>query len=385
MADQRTPRDERWPPDGDARRPQDGRRDDKLPYGRRRRTAASALVAMVIAMALGALFNAPAMKKTAQELPFGTARTVRLAAVDPLATVSHWFFLDRPAKVTAAVFGKPDPGPDGVPVVVVVTPPPKPPSGGKPGQNGKPGTSPADRPLPKPFKGHPMHLYIAGDSMMGLPGMALVNLSNKTKLIKPELDYHISTGLVRPDFFNWPAELQQKVKSFEPGAVALMFGANDNQAVQTDDGKIYQFGSDGWKAEYRKRVQDAIDLLFAEGVRRIYWVGQPIMPTTSFNSQIKLMNDIYSGVAAKNPGVEYIDAYKLFLNSGGQYSQYLPDASGEMQQVREQDGEHLTYAGGLRVAQAVIDAIKKEWFPKKGETGPAPSSPKPSTSASPQP
>ncbi len=43
-----------------------------------------------------------------------------------------------------------------------------------------------------------------------------------------------------------------------------------------------------------------------------------------------------------------------------------------MQQVREQDGEHLTYAGGLRVAQAVLDAIKKEWFPKKGEAGPPP-------------
>ena len=65
--------------------------------------------------------------------------------------------------------------------------------------------------------------------------------------------------------------------------------------------------------------------------------------------------------------MQYIDAYKLFTNGGGQYSQYLPDADGEMQQVREQDGEHLTYAGGLRVAQAVLDAIKKEWFPKKGE------------------
>ena len=42
-----------------------------------------------------------------------------------------------------------------------------------------------------------------------------------------------------------------------------------------------------------------------------------------------------------------------------------------MQQVREQDGEHLTYAGGLRVAQAVLDEIKKEWFPKKGD-GPPP-------------
>ena len=54
-----------------------------------------------------------------------------------------------------------------------------------------------------------MHLSIAGDSMAGIPGMALVNFSNDTHLIKPLLDYHISTGLVRPDFFNWQAQLQR--------------------------------------------------------------------------------------------------------------------------------------------------------------------------------
>ena len=125
--------------------------------------------------------------------------------------------------------------------------------------------------------------------------------------------------------------------------------------------------------------------MFQGGVRRIYWIGQPVMPSSSYNSQIKLMNDIYASVAEKTSGVEYIDAYQLLTNGSGQYSQYLPDASGDMQQVREQDGEHLTYAGGLRIAQAVVDAIKKEWFPKKGEGGSPPPSPKPGKSASPAP
>ena len=340
MANERTPGNGTRPPAGEGRPSADGRRTGGLPFGRRRRTAASALVAMVVAMALGALLNAPAMKKTALEMPFGSERSFRLALVDPLATVSHWLFLDRPAKLTAVALGKPDPGPAGT-QVVVVTPTPKPSKGGKPDKNGKPQKSLQERPLPKPFTGHPMHLYIAGDSMMGLPGMALTNLSNKTKLIKPLLDYRISTGLVRPDAFNWPAQLQSQIKAFGPGAVAVMFGANDNQPLQSASGDVYQFGSDGWKKEYRKRVEDAVALMFQGGVRRIYWIGQPVMPTASFNSQIKLMNAIYASVAEKTFGVQYIDAYKLFTNSGGQYSQYLPDANGEMQQVREQDGEHL--------------------------------------------
>jgi len=393
MTDPRTPRDERGRPplDGgppqDGRPPQDGARDEKLPYGRRRRTAASALIAMLVALALGALFNAPAMQKTAQEMPFGGERSFRLALVDPLASVSHWLFLDRPAELTAAVLGKPDPGPAGQPQVVVVVPTPTPTKSGdeEPGKNGdKPKKTLQEKPVPKPYKGHPMHLYIAGDSMMGLPGMALTNLSNKTKLIKPKLDYHISTGLVRPDFFNWPAQIQQQVKGFDPGAAAVMFGANDNQGVQTASGDIYQFGSDGWKKEYRKRVEDVIALLFQGGVRRVYWIGQPVMPEASFNNQVKLMNDIYSSVAEKTFGVEYIDAYAL-LSKNGSYSQYLPGVDGKTVQAREQDGEHLTYAGGQIVATAVLDAIKKEWFPKKGEAPEPPPSPKPSKSATPAP
>jgi hypothetical protein len=389
MTDPRTPDQRRPapPPGQSGPLPRDDPQQEKLPYGRRRRTAASALIAMLVALVLGALFNAPAMQKTAQEMPFGGERSFRLALVDPLASVSHWFFLDRPAQLTADVLGRPDPGPAGPPQVVVVVPTPTPTKDGdeEPGEKGdKPKKTLQEKPLPKPYKGHPMHLYIAGDSMMGLPGMALTNLSNKTKLIKPKLDYHISTGLCRPDFFNWPAQIQQQVKGFDPGAAAVMFGANDNQAVQTSSGKIYQFGSDGWKKEYRKRVEDVIGLLFQGGVRRVYWIGQPVMPETSFNNQVKLMNDIYSSVAEKTFGVEYIDAYAL-LSKNGAYSQYLPGVDGKTVQAREQDGEHLTYAGGQILATAVLDAIKKEWFPKKGEEPPAQPTPKPSKSATPAP
>jgi hypothetical protein len=354
--------------------------DGRLPFGRRRRTAASALVAVLVAFGLGLLFNAQAMHRTALAMPFGEARSIRLAFVRPLADVSHWLLLDRPAELTAEALGRPQPGPPAQAQVAQGTPTPSAaPSGDKGGRPQKPMQ---EKPLPKPYKGHPLHLYIAGDSMMGLPGMALVNLSSKTKLIKPKLDYHISTGLCRPDFFNWPAELAQQVKTFDPGAVALMFGANDNQALQTSSGRIYQFASAGWKKEYRKRVEQVIGLLFQGGVRRVYWLGQPAMPSATFNSQIELVNDIYRDVAARTFGVEYIDTYAL-LSRNGQYAQYLPAPGGRMQQVREQDGEHLTYAGGLIVAQAVMDAIRREWFPQKA-TG-SPPSPGRSRAATPAP
>ena len=57
-----------------------------------------------------------------------------------------------------------------------------------------------------------------------------------------------------------------------------------------------------------------------------------------------------------------------------------------MQQVREADGQHLTYAGGMRLAKVVMAAIKAEWFGKKKPgAGSAAPSPKASAKATPAP
>jgi hypothetical protein len=347
------------------------RTPDDLPFGRRRRSAASALVAILVAFLLGALLNAPAMKKTAQELPFGGARSFRLALVDPLAAVSHWLFLDRPARLTAEAVGKPDPGPTGAPLVVVV----------KPRPSGKPTPVSTAKPLPLPKRGDPLRLYIGGDSMAGIPGMALTNLAKDTRVIKPTLDYHISSGLCRPDFFNWPAQLVSQVKALHPGAAAVMFGANDQQGVQAANGRVYAFETAGWKTEYRRRVRDVLDILFDGGVKRVYWIGQPIMPEAIFSRHMRVLNEIYRSEARKRPGVRYIDTYKLFSTSSGAYTDYLKDEKGRLQQVREGDGTHFTYAGGLRLARVVLDSIKADWLPKKKATPPRSSAPKASAEA----
>jgi hypothetical protein len=110
------------------------------------------------------------------------------------------------------------------------------------------------------------------------------------------------------------------------------------------------------------------------------------MPGFTYDRQIRLMNDIFRAEAEKHPGVQYIDAYAVFSDEGGGYSQYLRDDTGEMQQVREADGEHLTYAGGMRLAKVVLAAIKADWFGKKKPgAGSASPSPKASAKATPAP
>ena len=326
-------------------------RDDKLPNGRRLRPAGHVLVALLVALALAAFFNASAMKRTAQEQPFGTARTVRLAFVEPLATLSHWLLLDRPARLAATALGKSDPA-----LVAVV------PAGDKEAP-AKPKPPEPPKATPRPTASRPLKIYIAGDSMAGIPGMALTNLARDTGVMKARLDYKVSSGLCRPDFFDWPGQIARQVHAYHPRAAVLMFGANDRQGVQTPSGKVYQFESAGWKKEYRRRVDDVIGELFDGGVRRIYWVGQPIMPDGAFSRQMRVINDIYKRAAKAHPGVQYVDAYSLFGNGSGVYAAYLKDDRGRVEQVREGDGTHFTYAGGVRLAEAVLTRIHADWLP----------------------
>ncbi len=58
-------------------------------------TAASALVAILVAVTLGALFNAYGHEEDRARAAVRRPAQLRLALLDPLASVSHWLFLDR--------------------------------------------------------------------------------------------------------------------------------------------------------------------------------------------------------------------------------------------------------------------------------------------------
>ena len=110
--------------------------------------------------------------------------------------------------------------------------------------------------------------------------------------------------------------------------------------------------------------------------------ASPSCPRRSYDRQIRLMNDLFRSEAEKHPGVQYIDAYAVFSDGRRLLAVPARTSNGETQQVREADGEHLTYAGGMRLAKAVMAAIKAEWLTKQEERPQAPASASPSPKAS---
>ena len=217
--------------------------------------------------------------------------------------------------------------------------------------SGKP--SPKPTALRTPSAAAPLRFGAYGESVGAGLLFGLKLLTENRDDIYVHRFVKVASGLTRPDFFDWPAYLQQDIdkrkRPFE--AVALMFGANDGQDVKVDD-KQLNFGTGSWKAMYAKRVGGVMDLYLKRGVQRVYWVGMPRMGIGWFNKRMELMNGIYKAEAAKRaPRVEYIDAWTIV------------DAPAKTYQAkyRQADKVHMTVEGGMKVAEAVLAVVSREW------------------------
>jgi hypothetical protein len=292
------------------------------------------------------------MLERALQQPFGAERDAQVDTWERIDGISAALLLDRPGEAVSELLGRDDPVPDD-PLLVL-----KPVSNGDVpiGPAGVPWNVPTPEESPKlrtPSRAEPLRMWVAGDSMAGIFGQALVRMANGTGLISADLDYRLSTGLSRPDYFNWPAHLKKQAEERGPEVVVVVFGANDSQGVQAPSGAVYQPLSDGWRQEYARRVAGTMDLLHAPG-RIVYWVGQPVAREADFTRRMIDLNSIYEREAASRPWVVYVDAFAVFDDENGEYTAYKTDAEGNVEQVREQDGVHLTWAGGERLAAVVL-------------------------------
>ncbi|MFP4514268.1 MAG: DUF459 domain-containing protein [Acidimicrobiales bacterium] len=334
--------------------------------------AGRVLVVGMIALILGALLNADSLVAQAERKPFGWPRDLSLMVWHPVQDLSHALSLNRPRDWIDSMTGRADSRAD-----ADFEFPPTTTDGG--GSAAPTTTAPSDDPAPTtsstttteppppepelrtPTAEDPLRLWVGGDSMSQVFGQSLVGFVGETDLITSELDYRISTGLTRPDYFNWPAHLAAELERLDPEAVVIMFGANDAQGLETDDGQVFGVLTDGWIEEYQRRVAGTMDLLRdPDGERIVYWVGQPIMRSAGFSERMAGLNAIYREEAESRPWVRYVDSYSLFADDSGQYEAFLPGVDGQVQDLRQGDGIHLSRAGGDLLARRVLDLVEDD-------------------------
>lgn len=227
----------------------------------------------------------------------------------------------------------------------------------KGGQTPTPGTTHSATPtadvLFTPTASKPLRLKNYGDSMGGELGMALAPQVQALPVIKYWTYYKVSSSLVKPSFFDWPKYLKGDLPHRHLHAVIFMVGTNDGQGIQLSSGAV-KFDTPAWRAEYARRVGAVLKLFEQAGVRRVYWIGMPIMRSSAFSHVMSVINDVAKAEVGRHKIARFVDTWKLFSTSAGAF-----DPS-----WRQSDGIHFNIAGQSRLATAVLAAIKAGWHIK---------------------
>ncbi len=334
--------------------------------GRRTAPAGHVLAAGILFLSLATFLNAPSLLKTAERQPAGTVRTLAVGIMDPLADMSGVLLLDRPRRLIDRALGR-APAPAGPEDGSGVASPPAiilHPEGGESTTttSSPPGTTTTTVPagnLRAVTPNDPMMLWIVGDSFVELFGPALQNDAADTGVMATEVDFRFTSGLTRPDYFDWPAHFVARLPEVQPDAVVVMFGGNDGQPMYLAGGTL-ETETPEWFEVYHERVGQAMDLLLT-GAARVYWVGLPIMEDDRFTQRVIGFNQVYQEEAARRPGVVYVDIFDLFADENGEYSAYLYNSAGNLLDMRMPDGSHFTWDGAYRLAWFVLNKIAEEW------------------------
>jgi hypothetical protein len=224
-------------------------------------------------------------------------------------------------------------------------------------------TEPPVKEVTVPSAADPAEVLILGDSDAGTFGPYLKTLLDGTGIVTTELDYKTSSGLSRPDFFDWPTYMQQVVPQVNPDIVIVTFGGNDAQGLRNVDKswaveRTPTADDTEWREEYGRRVGAVMDYL-GDGNRTLIWVGIPNDDNPEVTARMQVQDEVVRAEVAKREKVVFIDTWARFSGRNGGWAEYVIDPrDGEGKDVRADDGFHLNVTGAEILALDISDAVR---------------------------
>jgi hypothetical protein len=342
----------------------------------RRVTPMQAGVTLAVCLALWAMAFAPTLERTAHTAPPGARRDAALAILRPVAVISDVLAVGDAAEGAMRALGDDPKGQPGGELVIpeLETPdvrvqpatsnegsaptPAHPASStsSRPTEGGRRRPSPHEA-LPSdiriPTEGDRLRVVVVGDSLSQGLAPALEELFDPSSARVLSLG-RISTGLARPDYFNWQAALRRIVEEVRPDVVFVLLGTNDDQPIVTSEGTV-ALGTTDWTYAYRERAAAFLREATSAGTL-VVWVGIPVVAERERWDFYRRLNDVYADTAAADPLAAYVDSWRLLESRDGGYAAYLRNERGVLQEMRAGDGFHFTPNGYLYLGRAAIRA-----------------------------
>ncbi|MEA2555231.1 MAG: uncharacterized protein QOI60_562 [Actinomycetota bacterium] len=306
--------------------------------------AGRALVVILVCLLTWTFLYAPTMKRQADASTPGLRRTLSIAGLTPLTAINDVLQITRATDAVRAALGKDaDTAPGGALDLPTVT-----------SDVANSPTPDARGPIRTPTPGNRLRVVVVGDSLAGGLGVYMERVFQPS-LVRVSDQGRISTGLARPDYFDWPASMEALVQSYQPDLVIVMLGENDAQSLVNAEGRLETpIGTPTWRAGYAARVQDLAEVATSGGARLI-WVGLPIVRDSGRRGLLQRQNEIFQQLPDVVPNTVYLDTWNLFATPNGTYTAYHREANGHLDVIREADGIHFNGLGYQLVAQEVAE------------------------------
>ena len=306
--------------------------------------AGRVLTVVLVGLLVWTLLFGPELRRAAEAQPLGLRRTVSLAVLAPFVWVSDVTGLSVVTDSLVRAMGRDPDAPVGgdpqfpVDELPTYTPPP--------GVSASPPTDQApvvDTPIRVPSGEDPLRVAVVGDSLAAGVGFYAERVF-KPFFADVTKQGQISTGLARPDYYNWPSALKEIASVFRPDLVIVLLGENDNQSLVDPQGRLEtSIGTGAWPPAYEERVERFATIATGAGAH-VIWIGLPVERDESRWVFIERQNTIYEKVADRLANVAYLDSWDLFAKPDGGYTAYFRDGN-RVELVREDDGVHFTATG----------------------------------------
>ena len=187
-------------------------------------------------------------------------------------------------------------------------------------------------------------IYAIGSSTLGSPLGEILDKSLKKRGFKFRKWAKASSGLARPDFFDWPKQVPDIIREWKPDAFVVNIGTNDFQGIFNAGKWIKPEQEDAWRAEYGRRVDNLLELTAgADKSRLVVWVGPSPFPDAKAKRMSIMINDVIkSRIKAFGGPVFYVDATEPLITKSGDVLREYKGADGKMKAVFRKDNIHTS-------------------------------------------
>ena len=172
-----------------------------------------------------------------------------------------------------------------------------------------------------------------------------------------------SSGLARPEFFDWFAESQRLIDEVHPDLVVVMLGANDVQRITWPAlGDRIQWKDEiPWRRAYEGRYREFATML-SQRVPEVVLLSPTNRGWDKARKAVTRVRELQQRAVRGLANVHWVDMFPLSSNADGSWLRFGPDPADPDNPhkhvvYRRGDRIHLTKAGGQLVGTRLIGTL----------------------------